>query len=51
MAPTRGGRVGGFWFEQAYAYQPPMLMDPLDRVSAQLELAQDGGREVDPAGS
>jgi hypothetical protein len=26
-------------------------MDALDRVSAELELAQDGGREVDPAGS
>lgn len=51
VAPTRGGCVGGVRFEQAYAHEPPILMDALDRVSAELELAQDGGREVDPAGS
>ena len=51
VAPSSGGYVGGFRFEQAYAYEPPILTDALDRVSAELELAQDGGREVDPAGS
>jgi hypothetical protein len=39
------------WFEQADAYQPPVVMDALDRVSVQLEFAQDPGREVNPAGA
>jgi hypothetical protein len=28
--------------------QPPVVIDALDRVSVQLELAHDGGREVNP---
>ncbi len=36
--------------EQAHADQPPVVMDALDRVSVQLELADDGGWEADPAG-
>jgi hypothetical protein len=36
--------------EQAHADQPPVVIDALDRVSVQLELADDGGREVNPAG-
>jgi hypothetical protein len=39
------------WFEQADAYQPPVVMDALDRVSVRLEFAQDRGREVNPAGA
>ena len=35
--------------EQAHADQPPVVIDALDRVSVQLELADDGGREVNPA--
>jgi hypothetical protein len=51
VAPSSGGYVGGFRLEQAYSHEPPILMDALDRVSAELELAQDSGWEVDPAGS
>ena len=36
--------------EQAHADQPAMVIDALDRVSVQLELADDGGRKVNPAG-
>ena len=47
----RGRCVGGLGFEQADAYQPAVVMDALDRVSVELEFAQDGGGEVDPAGA
>ncbi len=43
------GRVGRFWIEQAHADQPPVVIDALDRVSVQLELADDGGWEANPA--
>jgi hypothetical protein len=36
--------------EQSHAYQPPVVIDALNRVSVQLELADDGGREVNPGG-
>jgi hypothetical protein len=36
--------------EQAYADQPPLVIDALDDASVQLELADDSGRERDPAG-
>jgi hypothetical protein len=49
-APGRGGRCEGFWLEQAHPDQPAVFIDALDRVSAQIELAHDGGREVNPAG-
>jgi len=39
-----------FWMEQSHAYQPPVVIDALNRVSVQLELADDGGREVNPGG-
>ncbi len=39
--PWRGGCFGGFWPEQAHADQPPMVIDTLNRVSAQLELGHD----------
>ena len=42
-------RFGGFWAEQAHADQPPVVIDALDRVSVQLELGHDCGREVNPA--
>jgi hypothetical protein len=44
-----GGCVGGLWLEQAHADQPPVAIDALDRVSVQLELTDDGCREVNPA--
>jgi hypothetical protein len=36
--------------EQAHADQPPLVMDALDDVSVQLELGDDGGWKVNPAG-
>jgi hypothetical protein len=36
--------------KQAHADQPPVVVDALDRVSVQLELGDDGGWEVNPAG-
>ena len=36
--------------EQAHADEPPAVMDALEDVSVQLALADDGGREVNPAG-
>ncbi len=44
------GVSGGLWLEQAHADQPPVAIDALDRVSVQLELTDDGCREVNPAG-
>jgi hypothetical protein len=38
-----------FWMEQAHPEQPPVVIDALDRVSVQLELADNSGREVNPA--
>jgi hypothetical protein len=35
--------------DQPHADQAPLLVDAFDHVSAQLELADDGGREVNPA--
>lgn len=48
--PACGGRFGGFWAEQAHADHPPVVIDTLDRISVQLELRNDRGREVNPAG-
>jgi hypothetical protein len=48
-APGCGGCVPRFWIDQPHANKPPVLIDALDRVSVQLELADDGGREVNPA--
>ena len=48
--PLCCGRFGWFWAEQAHADQPPVVIDTLDRVSVQLELGNDCGREVNPAG-
>jgi hypothetical protein len=36
--------------EQAHADEPLVVIDALDDVSAQLELADDASREVNPAG-
>jgi hypothetical protein len=36
--------------EQAHADQPPVVIDALDRVPVQLELSDNGGWEVNPAG-
>jgi hypothetical protein len=49
--PRECGRfVGGFWMEQAYADEPLVVVDAPDDVSVQLELGDDGGWEVNPAG-
>ena len=47
--PGCGGCLPRFWMEQAHADQPPVVIDALDRVSVQLELADDCGREGNPA--
>jgi hypothetical protein len=44
------GCVAGFCIEQAHPDQPPVVKDALGRVSVQLELGDDGGREANPAG-
>ena len=49
-APGRDGCSEGFWLEQAHPDQSTVIIDALDHVSAQIELAHDGGREVNPAG-
>jgi hypothetical protein len=49
-APGRNRCSEGFWLEQAHPDQPAVIIDALDRVSAQIELAHDGGREGNPAG-
>ena len=49
-APGCGACVPRFWIDQPHANKPPVLIDALDRVSVQLELADDGGREVNPSG-
>ena len=38
-----------FWIDQPHASKPPVLIDALNRVSVQFKLADDGGREVNPA--
>jgi hypothetical protein len=50
-APGRGGCFEGFWLEQAHPDQSAVIIDALDRVSAHIELAHDGGREVNPTGA
>jgi hypothetical protein len=47
--PGCGGCLSRFWIDQPHANKPPALTEPLDRVSVQLELADDGGPEVNPA--
>jgi hypothetical protein len=36
--------------DQSHAYRPSVVIDALDDVSVQLELGDDGGREVNPGG-
>ena len=38
-----------FWIDQPHASKPPVLIDALNRVSVQFKLADDGGREINPA--
>jgi hypothetical protein len=47
--PGCGGYLPRFWIDQPHANKPPVLIDALDLISVQLELADDGGREVNPA--
>jgi hypothetical protein len=44
------GRFPGFWIAHAHPGQPPLVIDAVVEVSVQLELADDGGWEVNPAG-
>jgi hypothetical protein len=56
IGPPRAARagsrrvLGGGLARQAHPDQPTVIIDALDRVSVQIELAHDGGREVNPAG-
>jgi hypothetical protein len=49
-AGAQAGRFPGFWIEHAHPGQPPLVIDAVVEVSVQLELADDGGWEVNPAG-
>jgi hypothetical protein len=49
VASVCDGAVAAFWFEQAYAYRSHAVIHALDRVSVELKLAHDRGREVNPA--
>src|SRR5450759_4450608 len=49
VASVCDGAVAAFWFEQAYAYRSHAVMHALDLVSVELKLADDRGREVNPA--
>jgi hypothetical protein len=37
--------------EQAYTDQPAVLVEPFDHIPVDLELAEDHGGKVDPAGA
>jgi hypothetical protein len=50
-APAWGGWIRGFGLQQADADLPVVLVDPLDHVPVELELADDDGGEVNPAGA
>jgi hypothetical protein len=50
VAPAGGG-LAGFGLGQAYPDQPAVLVDALDRVPVELELADDYGGKVNPAGA
>jgi len=41
-------RGSWFWIEQAHSGQPTVVIDTVDQVSVELELADDGGWEVNP---
>jgi len=48
--PPGGGRVRGFWIEQAHADQPAVVTDALDHVSIELELGDTAaGKSIPPA--
>src|SRR5450755_2139202 len=51
VAPARGGWIGGVGLQQADADLPAVFVDALDHVSVELELADDYGGEVNPAGA
>jgi hypothetical protein len=51
VRPAPAARRGRwFWIEQAHSGQPPVVIDAVDQVSVELELADDGGWEVNPVG-
>jgi hypothetical protein len=50
-APACGWWVGGFGLEQSDAEELALLVDALDHVSVELELADDDGGKVNPAGA
>jgi hypothetical protein len=51
VAPACGWWVGGFGLEQADAEESAVLVDALDHVSVELELADDDGGKVNPTGA
>jgi hypothetical protein len=48
VASPCGWWIGGFGLEQSDAEQLALLVDALDRVPVELELADDDGGKVDP---
>jgi hypothetical protein len=51
VAPAGGWWIGGFGLEQSDAEELALLVDALDRVPVELELADDDGGKVNPAGA
>ena len=51
VAPRCGSCLSRFWVNQPHTDQPALVIDALDRISVQLELGDDGSREVNAAGA
>jgi hypothetical protein len=51
VAPAGGWWIGGFGLDQSDAEEFALLLDTLDHVPAELELADDDGGKVNPAGA
>jgi hypothetical protein len=51
VAPTCGQWIGGFGLEQSDAEELALLVDALDHVPVELELADNDGGKVNPAGA
>jgi hypothetical protein len=45
------GRVEAFWLQEPHADEPAVLVNTVDGLPVQCELADDRGREVNPAGA
>jgi hypothetical protein len=51
LASAGGWWIGGFGLEQSDAEKLAVLVDALDHVPVELELADDDGGKVNPAGA